>query len=82
MEDVLGFESYQEEININELSQRIAIARTTLNFKDMPDKTQYQKRGNIYTSTKGKEYMLQLIDTLELLVKWCQKRGYTTVYIA
>ena len=82
IEDVLGFESYQEDIPVDKLQRNIEIARATLQLKDMPDETEYQKQGSIYTANKGKDYMLRLMDILESLCKWCQERGYTSVYIA
>lgn len=82
IEDILGFENYQDEINVYELIRNIEVARATIQLKDIPDKTQTQRKDNIYSFKKGKDYMLNIMEALESLCKWCQERGYTTLYIA
>ena len=83
LEDILGFEDYQEDIAIDKLQRNIEVAKATIQLRvNMPDKTQYQQQGNVYVPDKGKEYMLQLMSVLESLCEWCQERGYTTLYIA
>jgi hypothetical protein len=84
-EEIIGYNSVDEEMNAVDLLMKIQSARKSILTK--PEKSSFTKSGgdgkaHMYGPSHGQDYHNRTLDRIEELAQWAVDNGYQTIYVA